>query len=995
MNTVKIMLAAFVMSAFISSAAFAGIFKKGETYYGFKLIDKHFVKEVNAECFYFEHVKSGAKLLKIAANDKNKTFSITFKTDPESDYGTPHIMEHSVLNGSKNFPVKSPFDILMKGSLNTFINAMTSSDATTFPCASMNEKDYYNLMHIYLDAVFNPLLHSDPRIFKQEGWHCELEKPDAPASYKGVVYNEMKGAFSDPNRELDYLVNKFLFPDNGYKYTSGGYPMYIPKLTYKAFTDFHKKYYHPSNSYIFLYGDAELDKELQFIDSEYLSNYKKEPRPESFPLQKTFNSMKEIQTSYAVPEGGKTDDQTFISLNYVAGLNIDRTLVLALDIISQALFNQESAPGRLALQKAGIGKNVSAEIDEKRQNIFSVTVQNANPADKDKFREIVINTLKEAADKGIDPKAVEGIINRTEFSLREGNNSQKGLFYASLVRAGWFWADNPFLSLEYEKTLKEIKPLLEKKYLEKTIKDYILNNQHAVLVVLEPKPGLEKENNLKIEKELQAYKASLSEAEKEALVKETKELMEYQKQEDAPEAVAKMPLLEKKDINPKAEWFQIQEKQAAKIPVLQYEDFSNNIIYAKFMFDMRVLPQELIPYGQLLSDILGQQNTEKYTFGELEKEIDINTGGINTGLSVYLEDKNDNNLTPKFVVSGKSMNKKADKLFELTGEIINKTKYSDAERLKTILTKLQARTDASVKRNGMAYAQTRTLSYFSNAGMFNELTNGFEYYWFLNGLVKSFPEKSKEICDNLAKTASLLFNRNNMVAAVTCSKEDYPVFTGNLEKFASSLAENPVELKKWNFNFEKKNEGFLTASKVQYVVKGYNLKKLGYKWDGKINVLSQIISSDWLQNRVRVLGGAYGGFSTFTESGTALFSSYRDPNLKETLDTYDAIPEYLDKLQADDKEMTRYIIGTIASIDRPMTTPQKGSLAVKYYFEKVKPEDIQAGRDAILNVTLKDIKDMKKMVSDILNQKAYCVYGSEAKINSQKELFGSVKSLTK
>jgi len=995
MNTVKFFLTSFLGLLLFNSLTMASVYKKGETYYGFRLIEKRFVKEVNAECFYFEHVKSGAKLFKIASNDKNKTFTISFKTDPESDFGTPHIMEHSVLNGSKNFPVKSPFDILIKGSLKTFINASTGSDVTAYPFASMNDKDYFNLMHVYLDAVFNPLIYSDPRILKQEGWHYEMEKTDGPIIYKGVVYNEMKGAYSDPNRELSYITNKFLFPDNGYKYTSGGYPLYIPKLTNEAFINFHKKYYHPSNSSIFLYGDADLDKELQFIDKEYLANYQKAKRPESFPIQKPFAAIKEVATNYAVPEGSKTENQTFISLNLVTGLSSDRTLVLALKTLSSVLVNQESAPIRLALQKAGIGKDVSSYVEEKTQNIFNITVQNANAADKDKFREIVMNELREAAAKGLDKKAVEGNINRTEFALREGNTAQKGLYYGGLMRPGWLLADDPFLSLEYEKPLKELKSSLGKNYLEKVIKDQLLENTHGVIVVLEPKPGLEKEINAKVEKELQNYKASLTDAQKEALVKETKDLLEYQKREDAPEALAKMPLLERKDISPKAEWFQIQEKSIGKIPVLHYEEFSNNILYTRFMFDASVLPKEMIPYAQLLADVLGDQNTENYNFGELEKEIDVHTGGISTSVNAFLENKDDAKLLAKFMVTGKSTNKKVDKLFELISEIINKTKYADVERLKTILTKAQAQADASVKRNGMAYAQIRTMSYYSNIGMFNELTGGFEYYWFLTDLVNNFNTKSKEICDNLAKAASLIFNKNNMTAAVTCSKEDYPVFVQNAEKLISSLPEKPVNLNKWEFKFEKKNEGFLTASKVQYVVKGYDMKKLGYKWDGKMNVLNQIISTDWLQTRIRVIGGAYGGFASFSENGSVLFMSYRDPNLKETLANYDATPEYLDKLEIDDKAMTRYIIGTIASIDNPMTTSQKGGVALKYYLEKTKPEDIQADRDAILSVTLKDIKDMKKMVSDILGQNAYCVYGSEAKINAQKDLFGSVKSISK
>lgn len=504
-------------------------YKKGETYHGFKLLEKRFVKEVNAECLYFEHVKSGARVLKFATNDPNKTFGIGFKTVPETDCGTPHIIEHSVLNGSKNFPVKSPFDVLSKGSLKTFLNAFTGSDRTFYPFASMNEKDYFNLMHVYLDAVFNPLMYSDTRILRQEGWHYELESKDAPLIYKGVVYNEMKGAFSSPTRELNYQISRNLFPDNGYQYSSGGYPAAIPKLTHEAFVNFHKKYYHPVNSHIILYGDADLDKELSFIDSEYLSKYEKSGSRPVIPIQKPFTAMKEVTSYYSIGEGDKIQNQTYLTLNFVVGLNSDQALVMALNVLSDVLVNQEAAPVRLALQKAGIGQDVSAWVNDIQQNVFQIMVQNANPGDKEKFREIVMNTLREASEKGLDKKAIEGTINRMEFSLREGDDAQKGLTYGFQALPGWFFADDPFLTLEYEKPLARVKTALTGNYLESVIREHIINNPHSLLLALEPKPGLEKENNEKITKELAEYKKSLSPKEIDSLVNATRELIAYQK----------------------------------------------------------------------------------------------------------------------------------------------------------------------------------------------------------------------------------------------------------------------------------------------------------------------------------------------------------------------------------------------------------------------------------------------------------------------------------
>ncbi len=995
MKTAQRIMFYLVILAIICSSVYAGEYTKGEIYQGFKLLEKRFVKEVNSECLYFEHVKSGARLLKIASDDPNKTFSIAFKTDPESNDGTPHIMEHCVLNGSKNFPVKSPFDQLSKGSLVTFLNALTGDEVTCYPFASMNDKDYFNVMHVYLDAVFNPLIDSDPRILKQEGWHHELDSLNGPVVYKGVVYNEMKGAYSNPVRELNYQVNKNLFPDNGYHFTAGGYPSSIPKLTYDMFVEYHKKYYHPANSYIMLYGNADLDKELTFIDAEYLSKYDKTACPVVFPLQKPFTVMKEVIALYSIPEGSKSENQTYLAFSVVAGLNTDRATTMGLNILSDLLVNQEAAPIRLALQNAGIGQDVSASVDEIEQNVFQIVVQNANPADKQKFRDIVMTTLQDVVQKGLGKKAIEGAINRTEFQLREGNDAQKGITYDLQILPGWLFADDPFLTLEYEKPLAIVKTALDSKYLESIIRKYILDNPHALLLVLEPKPGMEKENIAAAEKELQEYKASLSEKGKEDLVKETQDLIEYQKREDTPEAVATIPLLERKDINPKATWYAVQDQRVAGVPVLYHEEFTNGVVYTNMMFDVRVLPAELIPYAALLAEVVGSQNTDNYSFGDLDVALNINTGGFNAFLLTYLENQNDSAMMPKFVVNAKVMNTKVDKLFDLLNEIVNHTRYADTARLKAIIIRHQARLDAQVKSNGYRYARTRLLSYFTNAGMIAELTGGFEYYWFISELAANVDQKASEIGEKLARTASLLFRKGNLIATVTCGKNDLPVIIKELPKFANALPAGTGEFKEWKFTFEKKNEGFLTASKVQYVIKGYDFKKLGYLWNGKINVLSQILSSDWLQTRVRVVGGAYGVFSSLARNGRVVFGSYRDPNLKETLENFDAIPEYLDKLEVSDKDMTRYIIGTIADLDNPLTPSQKGDAAARYYLEKYTPEVLQHDRDDVINTTLGDVKGMKKMVADILNQKVICVYGNEEKITQQKDLFGKIQKLSR
>ncbi|MEE4197800.1 MAG: insulinase family protein [Bacteroidales bacterium] len=970
-------------------------YKEGNIYNGFKLEEKRFVEEVNAWGLYFIHEKSGAKLLKIAADDANKLFNVSFKTTPEHDYGTPHIMEHSVLNGSENFPVKSPFDLLVKGSLNTFINAMTGSDYTTYPVASMNEKDYFNLMHVYMDAVFNPMLHKDPKILKQEGWHYELDDIDGEIVYKGVVYNEMKGAYSSPNRELGYQINKILFPDNTYGVSSGGYPTAIPELTYEYFKNFHKKYYHPSNSFVLLYGDADLDKELAFLDTEYFSGYERSEEKVEIPVQQPFEQKKVAEKPYSVPEGSETKDKTFLSYSFVAGLNTDQELTMALDILSEALVNHESAPLRLALQEAGIGKDVYAWTSNGKQNVFQITVQNANPEDQEKFNEIVFNTLNKVREEGFNDETIEGIVNRMEFRLREGNTPHKGLMYLFSIKNGVLFADDPFMGLEYEKPLANVKEGIENGMLENIVQEHMIDNPHALLMVLKPQPGLEKEIAEKTRKELAEYKASLSQEELEQLVQETKELKEHQQREDSPEAIATVPMLSLEDISKEVQWYEVTEKSISNVPVLHYEDFTSNIVYANLYFDMYTLPQELIPYANLLAELLGSMNTENYTYGELDNALNIHTGGFYTYLTSYQENYSDDNLIPKFMVYGKATVDKTNKLFELTAEILNNTKLDDVERLKEVMVRHQSQMESRIKNNGVGVATTRLSSYYSNEGMFNELTNGLSYYDFITDLTRNFETKQEDIVAKLQETAKLLFNKNNMIAGITCSDDNYVTYKTELQNFASALPAEEIQKNEWIFTLEPKNEGLMSASMVQYVIKGYDYKKLNYEWDGKMRVLNQVMSRDYLQNKIRVMGGAYGGWASFSPAGDAYFASYRDPNLKETLENYDAAPEFLKNFEADEKEMTRLIIGTISNMDMPTTASQRGSIAINNYFMKKTKAAMEEERNAVLTTSAEDIRSYEEMIRNIMDQDIICVYGNDQKIKAHQELFKETKYITK
>ena len=959
----------------------------GDKMSGFKLVEKRFVKEVDAECLLFQHEQSGARLLKISNTDLNKTFCITFKTITESDAGTPHILEHSVLNGSKNFPVKSPFDILSKGSLNTFLNAMTGSDITLYPVSSMNDKDFRSLMHIYLDAVFNPLIYEDPRILEQEGWHHDLEQADSNITYKGVVYNEMKGAFSSPTRELGYLVDKQLFPDTPYRFSSGGYPAAIPTLTHEDFLNFHRKYYHPSNSYIFLYGDGDTESELAFIDEHYLSNYSPSDQIVDIPLQAPFESPRSASGVYSATEDSELEENSYLSLSFVIGLSTDQQLALGLGVLTQALFNNESAPVRLALQEAGIGKDVGAWIDDLKQNVFHVRVQNANPDDGEKFRQIVLETLEKTASQGLDKDAITGILNRKEFSLREGNTPQKGLNYNGKALSSWFWSDDPFSGLEYEKPIADLKIAIDKGYLEELITTSFINNPHTLLFTLNPQPGLESENDAGVTAELMAHKESLSPDEVSQLVDHTAMLVDYQKSEDTPESLATIPLLDLEDINPEADWFIADESSVSRNPYLHFETFTNNISYIRLFFDLRVLSEEQLPYASLLATLLGSIATENYTFGELDNALDTHLGGFSTYLTRYLQDRRDDQLVPKFVLSTKAMSPDQGKIFDFSEEILRHSQLDDIERIKDVLTRHHSRLSASVKRDGLGYARTRLFSYTTKAGMFDEVTEGLDYYWFITDLVENFEARQLDLVKELKSVSELLFNKKNLIASTTCSDDAMKVFRKELKGFSKTLGKQKPEFQDWTLISEAKNEGLMAASKVQYVLQGADFTDLGYRWDGKIRVLNQIISREWLKNQVRVIGGAYGGFARFSPTGQVYFGSYRDPNLASTLENYAGTPNFLSTLDIDQTEMTRFIIGTISGMDRPQTPSQRGNTAVARFFTQATQEQLQTERTAVLTTSVEDVKSYEKMVSSILENSPICVYGNEEKLNQNKDLF--------
>ncbi len=971
-------------------------YKLGENYHGFILKHEEYIEEINSKARIFEHQNTGAKLLHMENDDSNKVFSIGFKTPPSDDTGVAHILEHSVLCGSRKFPTKEPFVELIKGSLNTFLNAMTFSDKTIYPIASKNEKDFFNLMDVYLDAVFYPNIYNTKEILMQEGWHYDLEDKESDLTYKGVVYNEMKGAFSSPDGVLMRKIQETLFPDNTYGFESGGDPDFIPELNYDEFLAFHTKYYHPSNSYIFLYGDGNLDKMLSFINDNYLINFDKKQIDATISPQKSYKEMKEVIENYSISEDDNEEEKTFLSLNFVTGKSVDEELYLALDILEYILLEAQGAPLKKAILDSGIGKDVYGSFDNGiLQPVFSIVVKNSEESKREEFKKVVFDTLTTLVRDGIDKKLIEGCINITEFKLREADfqGFPKGLFYYMTAMDSWLYGGDPLIHMRYEKTLEKIKTAHESKYFENIIDKYILNNPHSSLLVLKPNKGLAHRKEKELKKQLYSYKKNLNEEDLERIVDETRALMVRQTTPDSKEVLETIPMLSLDDIDKGVDELEVKSFEFQGSKILMHNTFTSKIAYINFMFDAKVIKEEDIPYISLLSTMLGKVDTKNYNYSELSNEVLINTGGIYFKSEVYGDDKELFKYYPYLEGHCKVMVDKLPKALDILSEIIENSLFEDVKRMRELIRQLISRIEMRLIDRGHQVVITRLASYFSPPSQYIEKTSGYEFYKFLKDLENNFDEKIDFIKNKLYEIMKTIFNKNNLTVALTGEEEELKALEENLTKVQRVLSNDRVTLKEYNFREEKKNEGFLTPSNVQYVAQGYNFKELGYEYCGKMMVLKTVIGLDYLWNKIRVQGGAYGAFANIVRSGNLVFASYRDPNLKETLETYNEAYKFLQDFKTTDREMTKYIIGTISDFDMPLTPSMKGDRAISMYIRGITKEDRQKEREEVLSTTVGDINNYSELLNEVMRRNFIAVLGNDKKIKENKDVFKNINSV--
>ena len=963
----------------------------------YEILDEHRVEDVQSDGFILRHKKSGARIAVLSNNDDNKVFYIGFRTPPEDETGVPHIIEHTTLCGSKKFPVKDPFIELAKGSLNTFLNAMTYPDKTVYPVASCNDQDFKNLMDVYLDAVFNPNITKYEEIFKQEGWHYELTGKDDELKINGVVYNEMKGAYSSPDEVLSSQIYRSLFPDNTYSKDSGGNPEYIPKLTYEAYLDFYHKYYHPSNSYIYLYGDMDVVERLEWLDKEYLSLYDYKKVNSEINKQPAFDEIKNVEAQYSITMDDSQENKTYLSYNRVVGDSLDEMLYQAFDVLDYALVSSPGAPVKQALIDAGIGDDVYGSYDAGiLQPVFSFVAKNANASQADEFESIIENTLKEVIKTGINKEALLAGINSSEFKFREADFGQfpKGLLFGLNCLDSWLFDDmKPFIHLECLGTFAKLRKAVDTDYFEKLIQEYLLDNTHGSSVTVKPKRGLGNEREEALAKELSDYKASLSDEEIKKLIEDTEHLKKYQEEPSSDEDLRKLPMLTRADMKKNAMPFSNIEDELLDVKVVRHDIESNGIDYISFLFDAGDFAQSELGYLGFFTNALGLVSTEKYSYTDLANATNIYTGGISTGTASHPDIKDRNNFVFKFEVKLKVLEKNLDKALELMEQMLLSSDFTDTKRLGELVAQIKARLQANLSSSGHLVAAMRSMSSFSRYALYQDELKGVAFYRSICCIEKELSESPKSVSDKLAAIAKKLFARNRMLISFTGNNEAYGNAKPSLEKVIAGFDKMSAVGNQAEVHFNTAKEAFIDASQIQYVAKTGDFICEGYEYTGALRLLRIILSYDYLWINVRVKGGAYGCMNTFLRSGESYFVSYRDPNLSDTLDVYDRIPEYIKSFSPDVRDMTKYIIGTFSALDTPMNPEAKGSRSLSAYLEGITYEQIQKERNEILNAQPEDIRRLADLVEAVLKKDSICVIGNENMIKESAGLFENVEKL--
>lgn len=965
--------------------------------FGFELLREQALPEINSIGRLYRHAKTGAELLSLINDDENKVFGIAFCTPPADSSGVAHILEHSVLCGSRKYPVKDPFVQLMKGSLNTFLNAMTFSDKTVYPVASQNLRDFYNLVDVYLDAVFYPRI-SRP-ILEQEGWHYELEALDAPLTYKGVVYNEMKGNYSSPDNLLDGWSQRSLFPDTTYGLDSGGDPRHIPDLTYAQFKRFHERYYHPSNARITFYGDDDPEERLRLLDV-YLNAFEPIEVESAVPLQKRFAAPRRLTQTFAASEADAHN--AMATVNWMLDEIIDAETSLGLKILDYILVGTPAAPLHKALIDSGLGGGIAGSglTSDLRQATFSTGLKDIDPAEAEKIETLVLETLAGLAETGIDPLTIEAGLNTMEFSLRENNTGSFPRGIAILIRAldSWLYGRDPLARIAFDAPLAAIKARIAsgERYFEALITSYFVANPHRVLVLLRPDPDQAKREAEEEAARLAAARAAMREADLAAIMENCQTLKQLQEKPDTPEALATIPSLKREDLPRRNKTIPIEASVLHDAKVLHHDLFTAGIVYLDLGFDLHLLPAELLPYVRIFCRALLETGAGDQDFVALSQRIGRATGGIDA--SHWASPVSHSKTACAWLfVRAKAMPEKSAELLAILRDVLGAARLDDRERIRQIALQEKASFESMLAPQGHYFSGMRLGASFTEAGHANELTAGLSYLSFLRSLVGDIETRWPDVAAALERIRATLVNRAAMVCNVTTDATTWRSFEPELAGFLAGLPLAPAQRADWPAAQFPEAEGLTIPSTVNFVAKGANLYDLGYPRSGATAVVSRYLSTSYLWEKVRVQGGAYGGFCGFDQhSGVFAFNSYRDPNLLATIDNYDGTSGFLKEVALSDAELTRGIIGAISDIDRYQLPDAKGYTSMARHLLGDTDEILQRRREELLETDVEDFRALGDVLARAAPQGRVVVLGSEPAIaaaNAQRPGFLAVSKV--
>ena len=930
----------------------------------FDLLNREELEEIKSTAFVYRH-RSGAKLIHIKNDDENKVFSATFKTPTQNDKGIPHIIEHCLFCGSKNFPSKDPFNELSKGSLNTYLNAMTFRDKTMYPVASCNEEDFLNLMTVYLDAVFEPLMIERSEAFLQEGVNIQIEN-DMKVGYGGIVYNEMRGVYSDPIENLKNCIYKHLFPETQNAFDAGGIPESIETLTYDEILKFYEEKYTPCNCTIYLFGDLNIENAMAIID-KYISKFKYNENNISIDIQEGFTERKIANVEY---ESSKNESEKFLSMSYVTGRLHDNKMIMAISLLKCYFFGLETSPLKESLIRNKMCKQIIDSFDcSIVQPVFSIILKDTDK-DIDEMQRLVENVFKETLKSGFNENILEACINRIEFAMREEvyGRRPRGLVYNIEIVSDWVNSSESFEKLKKLKYIEEIKN--DKDYLLFVIENYFLNNKHSVCISM--KPAVEKRKMYEI---TEATETELEQIEK---------LKKYIKIEDTREDVEKIPLINVKDIKLKRGFIEPIEKKAGNIRIVHTDLETNDILHTMFLFDTRELSVEYIPYLGILRELLGKLETENLCCEKIGTDLNNHLGGFGAGFKIFVNGKSET-YRPKFVIKMKVLKEKSRKMFELAKEVLN-SKFSNKEKIEQVLNNLISKQKRHFINNGQELGISIVKANLYEEYKYQDLLQGYEFYEFLKNLMEDYDSKFEKLEEGLKYVASKIFTMKNLTLNICCNEKNYNDTAVQIEEFGSNVDDIGTDCVAEKVRLQFKDTGltraFAIESKIQYVVSSVRFDKSEFAYSGSMQVAFSILNKEYLMKEVRIKGGAYGVSAVILKNGLMYIYSYRDPALEKTIDIFDKIGEFLTNFECDEREIEKYILGTINKYNRQLNIVEKNEFAVQNYFTETTETEFLNIQQEILNTDLKQINDIGKNISIMKKEKSLCVLGNKEKIKS-------------